>query len=88
MTRSELDRMLKGLNEVLPSYHKRLCELERMGAVERLGTRPCSVTGRECDEWDVTDRLPTKIEPRSTPRVRRSMQTCLVCGSEAAGDRR
>lgn len=54
MTRSELDARLRGKATVNPSYHKRLCELERMGVVARFGTRPCSVTGRDCFLWDVT----------------------------------
>ena len=60
-TRSELDDHCKGPGEVNPSYHKRLTELERLGVAVRVRVRPCRITGRECDEWDVTESLP--VEP-------------------------
>jgi hypothetical protein len=53
ITRSELDAVLKGPNEVNPSYHKRLSELERKGLVAVVGTRPCRISGRRCAEWAV-----------------------------------
>lgn len=58
LTRSELDNQLKGPNEVNPSYHKRLSELERQGVVKTVGRKACSITGRECELWDVTSALP------------------------------
>jgi len=58
LTRSELDSRLKGPKEVNPSYHKRLSELERQGVVKTVGRRACSITGRECELWDVTANLP------------------------------
>lgn len=35
---------------------KRLCELRRQGLVYEVRVRPCSVTGRNVIEWDVTER--------------------------------
>lgn len=60
LTRSELDQLLKGPNEVNPSYHKRLPELQRLGCVRTNGERPCTVTGFNCLEWDVTSALPAE----------------------------
>jgi hypothetical protein len=38
--------------------HKRLPELERLGVVRRIGRRKCSLSGKNADLWDVTDKLP------------------------------
>lgn len=40
----------------------RLGELRNCGVVEELGERECSVSGQRVILWDVTDRLPTKLE--------------------------
>ena len=60
MTAGELTHMLKGPNEVHPSYHRRLDELAVLGVAQRIpgGERPCKVTGYVCTLWDVTDALP------------------------------
>lgn len=54
LTGSELNRGLGG-----SGYHKRLSELEQLGVVRLAGKRPCTVTGMECETWDVTATLPT-----------------------------
>jgi len=41
--------------------HARLSELKEMGAVEEVGERTCSTTGREVILWDVTSQIPVKI---------------------------
>jgi len=53
LTSREVDNGL-GPGEDRPSYHKRLSELERMGVVTTVGRKVCSVTGKECELWDVT----------------------------------
>jgi len=40
----------------------RLTELRNLGCISEIGRRICSVTGMEVILWDVTDRLPLKLE--------------------------
>lgn len=44
----------------------RFSELERFGVIRRIRERPCRVTGRNCDEWDVTDSLPGELDKPET----------------------
>jgi hypothetical protein len=67
MTGSELDQALMPEGRARGHYHKRLSELEKLGVAQRVGTRPCKVTGRNADLWDVTDAKP----PASAPKVTR-----------------
>lgn len=39
---------------------KRISELERLGVIEEVERRPCSITGRRAIVWRVTGRLPEK----------------------------
>ncbi len=43
-------------------HWKRLSELAAMGIVGEAGSKKCPVTGRRVILWDVTDRLPVKVE--------------------------
>lgn len=63
-TRSEVDAGMREANEVNPSYHKRLIELERAGVVARGEPRPCSITGKNCDVWRATGEPARKPAPR------------------------
>lgn len=40
----------------------RFAELQKMGVVASKERRACTITGRNCMVWDVTDRLPQAIE--------------------------
>lgn len=42
------------------SLMPRFAELEKMGVIEVIGERICTITGRMVLVWDVTDRLPVK----------------------------
>lgn len=66
MTAGELTLKLMHPNEVHPSYHRRLDELRERGVAERVGERPCNVTGHLADVWDVTD-----VVPVNPPKVTR-----------------
>lgn len=44
------------------AFNIRLSELRKMGVVEEIRTVVCPVTGHNVIEWDVTDRLPLKLE--------------------------
>lgn len=68
LTRNELDRALSpGVPNATGS--RRLADLERKGAVGRIGSRACSVTGKACDVWAYRPGpKPTPIEP-TLPRM-------------------
>ncbi len=76
----ELTAKMKTPAQVSLSYHKRLSELERMGAVYVVRRRPCSVTGRRAIEWDVTAGLPAA--PPAAPAV---VHLCPTCGHKLKG---
>lgn len=67
LTGSELNSQMGGVG-----YHKRLSELERLGVVATVGRRTCSITGMECELWDVTANLPTGSIPSSSTKPSRS----------------
>ena len=46
--------------------HARLNELIKQGCVEEVGTRICSITGREVLLYDVTKNLPAKLERKQS----------------------
>lgn len=73
LTRNELDHRLSH-GSVNPTYSRRLVELERLGVVQRVGTFRCSITGFECDAWDVTDSLPQASRPTRRPSLRRIVE--------------
>lgn len=43
---------------------ERLSELRDRAVVYEVKIRPCSITGREVIEWDVTNKLPIKVTKR------------------------
>ena len=62
LTGSELNSQMGGVG-----YHKRLSELEQLDVAATVGRRACSVTGMECELWDVTANLPTgSVQTTST----------------------
>lgn len=62
LTAQEVWKLLRGdagdnrINGITP----RFSELERLGVVNPVGERNCTVTNRNCVVWDVTDKNPTK----------------------------
>jgi hypothetical protein len=46
----------------------RFTELEDMGVIESVGTRPCRVTGRIVTTYRMTGNLPIKKEKKESPR--------------------
>jgi hypothetical protein len=44
------------------SITPRFSELERLGVIQPLKERSCNVSGRNVMVWDVTDRLPLKLD--------------------------
>jgi predicted ArsR family transcriptional regulator len=70
MTAQELTRKCG-----IPGLWKRFSELEGMGVVRQVRTRPCGVTGRKAIEWDVTAKVPRypydRLEDRASSKGRR-----------------
>lgn len=44
------------------TYTSRLSELERIGVIREVKRVKCPITGRTATLWDVTDKLPIKLE--------------------------
>ena len=86
ITGSELDAALKRDDEMDPPYSRRLSELERLGVVQRAGTRTCAATGNVATQWVITDRLPEK--PKSEHVARPDAETIRYvvewCGRHAS----
>lgn len=61
MTARELDRLLGRTG-----LWKRCSELEAVGLVRAVETRPCSVTGQAATVWDVTDATAPKPVRKQT----------------------
>lgn len=81
VTGVELTARMKSPAQASLSYHKRLSELERMGAVYIVRKRVCSVTGRMAIEWDLTAGMPPAPPPAPPPVV----HSCPTCGTKLKG---
>lgn len=53
-------RHLEGTNQQM-NLSARLNELREMGCITETGKRPCSITGNQVIEWDITGKLPVKL---------------------------
>lgn len=73
-TANELFKKTKGFNGVVQAnLHARLGEMRDLGVVEEVTERVCGVTGRLVIVWDVTDRIPFKLDKPVKHR-------CKACG--------
>lgn len=57
-----------GSKAKLNSISPRMAEMKALGVIAEAGERPCKITGRTVIIWDVTDRLPGKIERKETSK--------------------
>ena len=65
---------------------KVLSFLKDLDVVYEVGTRNCSITGRNVIEWDLTDRLPVKVaKKQSKPRNLNKSIDYLLKGMELRG---
>lgn len=55
------------------TYSSRFSELRDCGSIQEVGTTVCKITGRNKILWDVTSKLPTKLE-------KAKKQKCPHCG--------
>lgn len=62
LTAMETGRRIDGVLD--HSISPRFAELKRLGVIQEVGEKLCSITGRNVLLWDVTDRLPLKLEKR------------------------
>lgn len=60
------------------SYNSRFSELRNMGAIKEIGEGECPESGRYVIFWDVTSKLPVKLN--NTPKKR-----CKECGAVVRG---
>lgn len=51
------------------SIMPRFAQLKKLGVIEEVGSRPCTVTGREVIVWDVTNNLPRKIGSKKQIKI-------------------
>jgi chaperonin cofactor prefoldin len=65
MTQMEVSKKIPFVTE--RSITPRFAELKKQGVVKEVGQRPCRITGRITYIWDVTSKLPEKIEKIDRP---------------------
>jgi hypothetical protein len=73
LTGSEIDEILCR-NGGRGHYHKRLSELERFEVAEVVGHKKCSITGRVVEAWDLTDKMPARIEEPPSLSLRKEIE--------------
>ena len=54
-------------SKIKGSICARLTELRQQGVTEEQGVQRCSYTGKKAIVWDVTDRLPIKLDKNRKP---------------------
>jgi len=59
-------------------YGTRLSELQRMGVVKEVETRPCNVTGHRAIVWDITHEMPVKLEKKLSRKERKQVVMDLI----------
>jgi len=67
------------------SYQQRFAELQAMMVIEAVGERTCSVTKKNCIEWDLTGRMPIEREKKMT-RVESERAACYQIANDVAED--
>jgi hypothetical protein len=72
LTQMETCRLLSSFHQDR-SIMPRFAEMEKMRVIASVGERDCGITGRRVMLWDVTSRLPEKLEKKetSTEKIRR-----------------
>lgn len=62
MTQTQLIRKFSTGIHKGGTFTSRFSELERQGSLQEVGKVVCEYSGREVTLWDVTDKLPIKLE--------------------------
>ena len=74
LTQMELCRKISHPFRQDRSYMPRFAELKNMQVIAEAGERVCQITGRNVLIWDVTNKLPIKLE-------KTKKEKCPHCGS-------
>jgi hypothetical protein len=67
------------------SYQQRFSGLEDKQVIAVVGERVCRVLGKMATEWDLTGKMPIKVEKRAT-KVEVERQACFEVAMEVASD--
>jgi hypothetical protein len=82
-TSSELfQKMGDSQSHVFGNIRARLNELRDLGVADELRERPCLITGQTVIEWDVTDRLPVKLEKPHREKCRQCAGKGYIVGRQ------
>lgn len=57
-------------NTRMDSIKPRIAELNRLGVVSSVGERKCKVTGRNVMIWDITKKLPIKLDKQKREKCK------------------
>ena len=70
-TAGELQKYIE-LNEIKVKHSwKLLSQLRDLGVIYEKGTKKCTITGKTAIEWDLTDKLPIKLETSANTKKNR-----------------
>jgi hypothetical protein len=86
MTQNELKREIRHAGYYAvnsETARKRISELSAMDVVEIVGKRACTVTGRTCYLWDVTGKMPVRVERKESKDETIKRLTARVAALEA-----
>jgi hypothetical protein len=84
LTQMETCRLIKGIRQDR-TYMPRFAELIRMGVLQEIGEKQCSITGRIVILWDVTNQLPrklTKIVRKTRKQIEKELDTAVAALKE------
>lgn len=83
MTANELMDIAKGeyptmSHQTIESLGRRLSELRDLGCIKEVGVVECSITKRQCIQWEVNGELPVKREKPKTNKERMKIASILI----------
>ncbi|MBT8245287.1 hypothetical protein [Winogradskyella sp.] len=56
----------------------RFTELRELGVIYERGVRECRITGRKVIEWDLTDKLPSKVKRKATTKKEKKQRALTI----------
>jgi len=59
----------------------RFTELRDLGVIYEVGIKKCTITNRKVIEWDLTDKLPTKLKPTMSIKKQKVSQVLSLIES-------
>ena len=70
-TSAEVLSTMLSKNSAITSSRARFTELRELGVIYEKGTKKCTITGKTAIEWDLTDKLPIKLETSANTKKNR-----------------